>query len=151
MADIVDNKKEWDFLKQRLSKAQSLEVAVGFFEGKTGKRGNQVVEYAAFNEYGTSKAPSRPFMAITFENSTQIMDKAIESEVEKVLLGRKSADIALSGIGDKYKKELQKSIQLTNFLPRLSRSTVQKKKSEKTLIDTGKMLESIEYKVRRAK
>jgi hypothetical protein len=131
-----------------MQKASRLEVAVGIQQGAKGAEGASIAEYGAYNEFGTGKIPSRPFMATSFDESRAQIDQDFDREASAMMQG-KSAHQALLTIGLKHAQRIQKTISGRNFLPKLAERTVRAKKgSTKTLVDTGAMLNSIHPVVR---
>ena len=148
MAGLVDNRKVWDRLKRELARANSLEVAVGLFSGKVNDKGKEVVEYATYNEFGIG-VPSRPFMSISFDENISSINKTISEETSKILAGNSTVKTSLANIGKIHKDNIRNVIENVNILPKLAESTVRKKKSTKTLIDTRALVDSVTYKVRK--
>lgn len=120
-------------------------VDVGFLEGATYPDGTPVPEVAYFNEFGTSKAPPRPF----FRN---MIAKESPSWPDKVaaLAQHTGGDGAkvLALMGEDIEGALKQSINdLTT--PALSPVTIKRKGFDKPLIDTSHMVNSTGYKVMR--
>jgi len=146
---VIDRDLGWQKIKRELEKAARLEVAVGIQQGTTGAEGASVAEYAAYNEYGTDKIPSRPFMATSFDESKPQIDADFKREANALVTGQSTAHQSLLTIGLKHQKRIQNTISKRNFLPKLSERTIaQKKGSTKTLVDTGAMLNGIRPVVR---
>lgn len=143
---LTGGSKLQEHLDRILKRVQSADaVRVGFLEGATYPDGTPVAMIAAINEYGNPghKQPPRPF----FRNMLDTKAKAWGEQTGKVL---KAADfdakVTLGRMGELIKGQLQGSIRdLTS--PPLAPSTVRAKGFAKPLIDTGHMLNSVDYEV----
>jgi hypothetical protein len=128
-------------IAKKLSRPASLKV--GFMEGATYPDGQSVAEVAVYNEYGTETAPPRPF----FRNAVDKYGDEWAPAIGK-LLKRNDMDVVrtLQMTGEAIKGQVQQSIKDTNHPP-LAESTIKRKGFEKPLIDTGQMLDSVEYQI----
>lgn len=117
---------------------------VGFMSGATYPDGTPVAQVAFWNEFGTSRAPARPFFRSMI---------AKESAGWPELLGKAAAHSGYSTrqtlalIGEKINDALKSSIVGWQDPPNAP-STVAKKGFNKPLIDTGDMLRATTYQVR---
>lgn len=147
---VVDRDLGWNKIKAEMRKAHNLEVAVGVQQGSTNKEGASIAEYGTYNEFGTSRIPSRPFMATSFDASKAQIDADFRRAAKGIASGEATAKESLLEIGLKHAKRIQEMIQKRNFLPRLADSTIKAKKgSTKTLVDTGALINSIRPIVRK--
>lgn len=148
---VRDVDRGWNAIKRELTRANGREVAVGILEGSQNE-GESIAEYAAHNEFGSADGahpPSRPFMAITFDESRSVLDKDFDRETSRMVTGRTTADKALTTIGQKHAGRVQNTITGRDILPRLADSTVQAKKgSTKTLVDSGAMANAVQIELR---
>lgn len=134
------------FLKE-LRKLESLEVRVGFQAGQaTYEDGADLAEVAAYNELGSSDTPARPFMRQSFENHEAELQAACDA-ANKVLTDGGTAQQALQKIGVFAKGLVQQEIVDGGFAPN-AESTVKKKGSDKPLIDSGLMRESVNFVIK---
>lgn len=130
-----------------LKKLQKMVVEVGF-QGDEGSYDNgvDIVTVAAFNEFGTSRMPARPFMQQSWENHEKELNELCGNAYKTVLAGgsaEKCCDIAgAGGVGI-----VQKEIDEGGFAPNAP-STVARKGSSHPLIDTGLMRQSVHYQVK---
>ncbi|WP_262504715.1 phage virion morphogenesis protein [Serratia liquefaciens] len=121
-------------------------LRVGFLENATYPDGEYVATIAASNEFGNpgNNQPPRPF----FRNMIAANSPAWPLEVGKVV---KAADFdgkkTLQLMGERIKDQLQGSIREL-VEPPLSPYTIKKKGFDKPLIDTGHMLNSVDYDVK---
>jgi hypothetical protein len=130
-------------LKAISEKMSGGSLSVGFLEGATYPDGESVAQVAFWNEFGTSRAPARPFMRSTIEDkqgewATRIAGAAVHYDYD-------SAKV-LGLMGETMKEDFQSSINgWTN--PRNADSTIATKGFDKPLIDTGVMLQAVDYRV----
>lgn len=131
-------------VKVKLTNIKRIDKELKDFTGNLVRVGfpEEVEKYARANEYGTLKIPARPFFrtALFFEEGKSKVLKYAENQVKEIKNG-KTAEAALKSIGLYCKGRVVLSIKNGNWLP-----NKQPKKS-KPLIDTGKMINSVEYEV----
>lgn len=133
---------------KELQKLANLEVQVGFQAGEaTEKDGADVAEIAAYNELGSSETPARPFMRQSFENHQNQLQQACDV-VNNTLSAGGTTDQALTKLGVFCKGLVQQEIVDGNFAPN-AESTIARKKSDKPLIDTGRMRQSVNYVIKK--
>lgn len=141
----------------RMEKLDNTEVEVGFFEGDNygPENGNYPVALVAFlNEYGHSLTnrlvPERPFMHETFGGRNEQLHMAQSMRrvfVANILDGRSIARL-LKATGEMVKDMLQ--VAIDDYPGSNSASTIKRKGGRNDpLYDTGKMLESVKFKVHR--
>ena len=133
---------------KELEKLMKLEVQVGFQAGeKTYEDGTDLVDVAAYNEYGTSDTPARPFMKQSFENHEDELQKACD-RVNQTLNRGGTAEAGLKELGVFVKGLVQDEIVDGGFEPNAP-STIKKKGSDQPLIDTGTMRQSVNYVIKK--
>lgn len=131
-------------IMHELQMAGRLEVAAGVFDG-------EIATYGAHNEYGTSNGvPSRPFMAMAFDENVGKINNDVDREIAKVASGRQTARGGLTVIGKKHAERIQNVVTNRDILPKLSPATVRRKKNQstKTLVDNGALANAITMEVR---
>jgi hypothetical protein len=122
---------------------QPATLKVGFLENATYPDGKKVALIAALNEFGTARAPPRPF----FRNMIRAKSASWPAAIAANLVAN-NYDVArsLDDVGEAIKGQLQMSIrELTS--PPLAASTIARKGFDKPLIETGHMLNSVDYVV----
>jgi len=150
VAAFKDNDLGWKAIKAQIDALKKLEVVVGVLEnaGENGD-GSSIAEYATDNEYGTDRIPSRPFMRTAFDENAGQIGRDMAAQGKAVSTGKRDARDALTIIGQKQADRIKNTITGRDFLPRLSPLTVAAKRgSEKTLVDTGAMVNAIHPAVR---
>ncbi len=119
-------------------------VKVGFPKGKADA---DLVSIAIWNHFGTSRGiPARPFITIAmFKNRRQIraaLRKIAEGTVQKgTPLATQMPKLGVLGTG-----MIQDQIA-SNMRPANAPSTIRQKGSSRTLIDTGRMRQSVTWEV----
>ena len=139
-----------DRLQKRLAElaakvGQPATLRVGFLEGATYPDGTSVPMVAAIQEFGAPSRgiPSRPF----FRHMVAAKSGAWGDQTGKLLAANEfDAAKALGLMGQGIKGQLQASIKATNSPP-LAPATVAAKGFAKPLVDTGHMMNSVDYEV----
>lgn len=132
-------------------------LTIGVHEGATAdvddgniKRSVPIAPYAAANEFGTSKIPSRPFLQNTMKAKSKAWNRFLASQLK-----RRKMDIqgSLNALGYVAVSDVGATIKEGNFEP-LKQKTIEAKERKgrpepKTiLIDTGSLIKSIAHKVK---
>lgn len=145
--DIDHGYKNIRKMADKLRKNPYVEVGVLGSEALAkDEEGVTVVEYATYNEFGTSTIPERSFIRSTIdERRNRLFGKAFILQSE-VLAGKMQVSQALRLLGELVKGSIQQKI--TNLrTPPNAPSTVKAKGSSNPLIDTGRLNSSISYEV----
>lgn len=117
---------------------------VGFLEGATyPDDGMPVAQVAFWNEYGTSRAPARPFFRTTIEEKS---DEWADRLARAAKHYDYDAPTVLKAMGESIKEDIQTSI-IGWTDPRNADSTIAKKGFNKPLIEDGHMRDSVDYRV----
>ena len=143
-ADLTQEGKR--FMKA-MEQLEDLEVFVGLQNDQKYEDGTNMVDVAAYNEFGTSTIPARPFFRQSYENHRSKLQSVCVQAAKTVIAGG-APDKALDIIGAFAVGLVQEEIVNGNFAPNAP-STIRKKKSDKPLIDTGHMRQGIHYVKRR--
>jgi HK97 gp10 family phage protein len=107
--------------------------------------GESVAQVAAWNEYGTEDIPERPFLRSTMakrrKKYTIIMGTIAAAAVE----GKASIKAGMARLGELVRSDVRNAI--VNWSePGNSPATIRKKGRDDPLVDTRRMLTSVEYK-----
>lgn len=145
---VLDKDLGWKKIKREMLKAKNKEVAVGILEGSQNDEGASIAEYATYNEFGTRNIPSRPFMAISFDENIGAINSDFYKQGKKLAEGTVTANIALTIIGQKHAERIQNTITGRNILPKLADSTIANKGDTKTLVDSGAMANAVKISIR---
>lgn len=133
-----------------LEKLKRMEIKVGYQAGEaTDDQGVDLCDIAMWNELGTSGAhpiPSRPFLRQSVENNEDQIRSFCTQQAVQIARGG-TAEEALKKIGAYMKGLVQKTIRDGSFTPD-SPYTIRKKGSDKPLIDTGRLRQSVNYHIK---
>ena len=97
-------------------------------------------------KYG--RIPARPFMAFAAEIWAREYPRILKAYVPRVLNGTMSVDAFLAAMGERTRDAIKKAIETGTYAP-LSPKTVARKGSSKPLVDTGRLLNSVTFEIRR--
>ncbi len=130
-------------LARNLESAAAVEI--GFLEGATYPDGTPVALVAALNEFGSPSRgmPPRPFFRTMIEERSPEWPDAIAANLKA---NNYQAEKSLEQIGEAIAGQLRQSIASFVGAP-LKPSTIKRKGSEKQLVDSGHMLNSIAAQV----
>lgn len=127
-----------------IEKLKTLGAFVGFQAGEAADdNGVDMAQIAMWNELGTSTAPARPFLRMSVDDNTSKINQTCSAALKKVTTGG-TAEEVLKTVGVFGKSLVQEEIGSGSFAPN-AESTIRKKGSDKPLIDTGRMRQSVNY------
>jgi len=92
--------------------------------------------------------PERSFMRSTFDENVDKIQRQMSVQYKLVVEGKRSVYDALLSVGLRHGDDIKRKIR-SGINPPNSPRTIAKKKSSKTLIDTGAMLQSITATVKK--
>lgn len=120
------------------------QVKVGFPAGTE----SEVLTKAAVNEFGTSdgRIPERPFMRNSLKTNRDVYQRLAAGEAKAIVHGRSDMRSSLTRIGIAAQGHIQKEIA-SSVPPPNAPSTIERKGSSTTLIDTGEMRQSVTHEV----
>lgn len=135
-----------------LEKLKQNEVFIGYQAGHathTDEDGNSVdmAQIAMFNELGTSTSPPRPFLRMTVDENQAKINAMCEQQAKNIAKGG-TAEQSLKELGAFGVSLVQEKITNGTFTPN-AESTKKAKKSDKPLIDTGQMRQSVHYVIKK--
>lgn len=130
---------------KELEQLKKLQVRIGFQRGKK-KYDDEtdMCDVALFNELGTSKSPSRPFLRQSVDDNGDKINALCKSIMKNVANGSCTAEEAYKKAGVYIKGLVQEQIKNGEFEANKP-STIKKKGSDKPLIDTGQMRQSVNF------
>ena len=120
-------------------------VDVGILRGHY-PDGTSIALVAFWNEFGTRKAPERPFIRSTLFAHKNYKD-TLEKIGRSIVAGKYNQKQGLTILGQIVKQDIQKTIVELRSPPN-SPTTIAAKGSSNPLIDTGLMKSSIDFNVR---
>lgn len=158
---VVDKDKGWLAMLERAAEIKDARVKVGVLAddkqgglhevGADGKASElTVAEVAAVLHFGTldGRIPPRPFLTSTFEEQREELTELGKKLIEGILKGKMDVDRALNIMGAKLAAEVKKKITAgAGMPPPNAPSTIERKGSERPLVDTGRLLGAITWAV----
>lgn len=148
MTTVIDRDLGWSDLVREARMLDGLEVSAGILENSGNyAKGQSLVDVAIWNEYGTSRIPSRPFIRISSDDNRKAWGKLAENCAGKVLNGSMGARSAGDTVGQQMVKDIKKVFGDKSKLAPNAPSTIKRKGHDKPLIDTGKLRDSVNYRV----
>ena len=123
-------------------------------KGGTGKKseskgkGATILEYAIFNEYGTSRIPKRPFfrLSVGTQKAQNEIKEYLNTQIENIISGELTGQGAYENLGTFVVQKIKKTIMSGNFAPNDAK-TIKRKGSSTPLIDTHSLYNSISYEI----
>jgi hypothetical protein len=139
-------------LRQQLEQLSKLEVRVGFQHGKEKDKdtGADIADVAMWNELGTVHSPPRPFLRQSVDNNASRITAMCKAQLQRIIKGEATAEEVLKQIGMMQKAFVQDTISSGQFTPNAP-ATVEKKDSDQPLIDTGHMMQSVDFVIQTRK
>ena len=139
-------------LLKRLDQLNGTEVEVGFFEeDRYGPENDNlpVATVAAYNEFGTTHNPQRPFMSDAFTDgmSQRKMASLMGDVFEASMKNGMATKRLLNVLGRITGELIEISIQQYAATGGNSPATIKAKGKDTPLIDTGKMIESVRFQI----
>lgn len=147
---MKDNKDEWDRIIKGLEILKNRKLIICIDDKKTYPNGQKVETVAMWLEYGKDEFnvhyPARPFFRSTFDVNIEKINRVFANQVGLLLDGKVTADEVLHRVG-KYVVNRVKNMILNGTYAELAPSTILEKGSDKPLIDTKLLYNSVIYKV----
>ncbi len=147
MADKTTDKLTPDgerFFRE-IKKLEKLMLRVGYQQGAAQEEdGTDICDVAMWNELGTARSPSRPFLAKSVDENADKINAFLKAQLKLLAQGRTTAEQIYKQIGVSQKGLIQEKIKNGDFEPNAPR-TIQMKGSDKPLIDTGMMRQSVNF------
>lgn len=133
---------------KQLNELKTLQVRVGYQADELSDEGVSLMDIAMWNELGTVNSPSRPFLRQSFDDHETEIRAFAAAQIKKLVAGTATAQDVLQAIGTYQKGLVQATIESGTFEPNAP-STISKKGSDKPLIDTGRMRQSVNYVIQK--
>jgi hypothetical protein len=146
-AKVIDKDLGYKQIVLNFKQLKGRAVKVGIMGDETNE-GVSVVDYAIYNEFGTSRIPARPFMAHTADTNRAAVLKFAEHLVGRMIDRALDATSVLKNLGEFYQAKIQMTIRNAKewAVPNAA-STIAMKGSSSPLIDQGRLVQSIRYEV----
>nr|DAX94561.1 MAG TPA: virion morphogenesis protein [Caudoviricetes sp.] len=138
-------------LEGKITEIMGLSVMVGV-TAKSNARSDELTnaDLAMIHEFGSPahNIPERSFLRKPLINNAEAVANLAKNAIGKFIAGEISAAEALGVIGEEA-KGISKEAVTNGINPALNPATIKRKKSSKPLIDTGQLINSITYEVRK--
>ena len=158
---IIDTDKGMKSFRRFMKQRDRPAVVAGFLENGAGGQQHSpdspltVADVAAFNEFDPPE-PARPFMRITTDNNQDkwlgmmddVVREAVDASIKSPSAAGKAAARGLGRVGLQMRADIIATID-SSIGPANADSTIAKKGSSGTLIDSGQMKQSVESEVRK--
>lgn len=138
-------------LMREMKKLRELACYAGFQSGPKAKErvGDEIVDseedlldVAMWNELGTSRSPSRPFLRASVDDNEAEIAAFCKAQIKLLLDGKTTAEAMLKKLAVFQKGLIQRTMVEGDFTPNAP-GTIKKKGSDRPLIDTGHMRQSV--------
>ena len=135
-------------------KERQIEAGILYSAGKHGNSDKSVAEIAFINEYGTAKIPERPAFRSSFAKNRKKYKRMVIKLARKGFKGKKLNDRDYDRIGRTAKNDIERSIVSGSWVANAPSTQLRKGGGKQLindpLIDTGQMLDSVDYRVKNA-
>lgn len=144
----------WQAFKARAKSLQGKEVAIGIL-GESAQETDgsdfRLVDVAVVNEFGSKDGhiPERPAHRETYETNKANVKQQASKAAAAIMMGHLLEQQGLNRLGLWYTGVLKQGI-IGWHEPPNAPSTIAKKGADNPLIDTGRMVNSIQHEVRKA-
>ena len=146
-------KRNKDVIKN-LKKLKNYKLTVGWFDA-TYENGTPVQQVAMIQEFGAPEKgiPPRPFMRIAKIEHEQEWKETFKKEAKAVHKGHKTQEEVMNALGEKIVADIRQAI-MDVYNPPLKEATLKARRrkgnySEKPLIDTKHMFDTLKFEVKR--
>lgn len=151
MTDTEKLLKEIDYLKNHRVEIGILAIDKDL---KGDDRKTTILEYAIYNEYGTSNIPPRPFMRHTLNTNKTLISGLMRNITRQVIRGEKTAKEALMEFGETIRGLIIQNIATADSWATPNKESTTKTKTSngntnntKVLIDNRYLIKSIRYQI----
>lgn len=144
---VVDKDLGWKKILRNMRKIDAKAVKVGIQDGDKTFDGKESLAYvASLHEFGSpgGKIPERSFIRTAIDKNERKINNLSDRLALKILDGSVTVRGALDLIGLSVTGMIQEQITDGDYVP-LSPATIKKKGSDKPLIDTGHMWQSVRH------
>lgn len=149
--NVIATHSGGDNLERVIRKAQtarrSTAIAVGFFSSARYQDGTPVAHVAAIHEFGAGAMPERAFFRASARRMEDELAPVLRARIDPQTL---QVDNALANeLGARGAGIVQTTISHEDYSPRApnTRETIERKGSSTPLIDTGRMRQSVTWRV----
>ncbi len=133
----------------RLRALAASRVLVGIPEGKTEPDGTSTAQVGAWNEFGTATIHERPWLRTGITRNLPYFKRVNEANLRAVMDGRMAVGTALDILGVAAAGKVKENLIKGPWTPNAP-STIAAKGSDKPLIDSTQLVNSISHEVEAA-
>ena len=145
---VIDHDLGYNAIVAELRRLNGHEVNAGILKGSgNAKNGTPLVDVAYYNEYGTRRIPSRPFVRISSDENRKAWGNAAADGVGKILDRSIKWKRCCEIVGEKMVPDIRKVFGDKSKLAPNAPSTVRRKGHDLPLIDTGLMRDKVDFRV----
>lgn len=142
---VRDRDLGWKRISREIERARRASVKVGVLaDAGQSDDGVDLVDVAVFNEFGTSRAPARPFIRGAFDAKQRELARTQARLWDQVVRGRINAKRAIGLLGQTHEGQIKEYMTALREPPNAP-STIAQKGSSNPLIDTGRLRGSIRW------
>jgi len=156
MASLKYKRKSNKLPTKRLKNLKEFSLSIGWFDAKY-ENGTPVAQVAMIQEFGLPEKniPPRPFMRIAKLDHGNEWDRQMADDMKLVHKGRATQEGVLNELGKTIIRDIKQAIMNVVYPP-LKEETLKNRRrkgnySDKPLIDTKRMFDSLTFKVEEKK
>jgi hypothetical protein len=132
------------FFKE-IEELKKLEVRIGIQQGAKSENGVDMADIVMWNELGTARSPARPFIRQSADMNKDKIKEFTKAQLQTIKKGGTAKQV-LNAVGKMQKALVQDTITKSkSWAEPNAESTVERKGSDQPLVDTSRMLQSIDY------
>lgn len=147
--DVEDKDLGYQKIIRGFQALDGVAVTAGIHADAGRQDGVDLVDIAVFNEYGTRNIPARPFVRLAFDKNEAAWNKTIEAGCTAMANGTADVNRLTSVLGAQMVGDVQEVIGDRSLLAPNAPSTIKQKGSDAPLIDSGRLRQSVSYKVKK--
>lgn len=138
--------KGFDRIVKQMGELRGVEFGL-FSNSGTYPDGTPVVDVGIYNEFGTSRIPARPFMRVAADQGKKSMQQVVDHTIGLMIDGRVTPKAVDDTVGKQWANVVKSTIKHFDTPPNAP-STVAAKGKNDPLVDTGQMMDAIDYRRR---
>jgi hypothetical protein len=133
-------------LMEQIAELAKLQVRIGYQAGEeVDESGVDMLDIAMWNELGTSRSPSRPFLRRSVDNNREVIEKFCKAQLKTLVKGATAKQV-LNAIGSAQKGIIQETISKSkDWAAENAPGTIKRKGSDQPLVDMGRLVQSANY------
>lgn len=141
---IIVKDRGWNAMIKRIAGDVCTKVGYPTEMSESYDNGTEVLQVAAIHEFGTMDIPIRAHVRPAYDENKEKISSFSAKQLGKVIDGEQTAIEGIKKVGEYHTGQIKKKIKDGPFKP-LAPQTIARKKSDKPLIDTGQMIQSVQH------